>query len=130
MDSIHNKKMLFKKYDNSRYIVYLNEKVIENYRNEEEEGEREPFTAFSYTGAEPDGGTIIDVDPNEELQNALINGVLRTKYSVSVEDAIKTHQVILFNNPEHAKADEYKAEFAQFNDFREDCIATVRGWFA
>jgi hypothetical protein len=122
----HSKKMSFKKYDNTHYIVYLNEKVTENYQN----GEGETYTAFSYTGTEPDGGTIIVVDPSEQVQDALINGIIRTRYTVSVEDAIKTHQTILFNNPKHTKADEYKAEFAQFNEFRENCIATVRSWFA
>jgi hypothetical protein len=124
-ESIYNKKMTFKKYDNNHYIVYLNEKVIENYQTEE----GEPYTAFSYTGTETDGGTVIDVDPKEQLQDALINGIIRTQYTVSVEDAIKTHQVILFNSPEHAKANEYRTEFAKFNEFREGCIATVRGWF-
>jgi hypothetical protein len=124
-ESVHNKKMSFKKYDNTHYIVYLNEKVTENYRNEE----GDVFTAFSYTGTETDGGTVVCIDPDEQIQDALINGVIRTRYTLSAEDAVKTHQAILFNSPEHAKAADYKAEFAQFNEFRESCIETVRGWF-
>jgi hypothetical protein len=48
---------------------------------------------------------------------------------LSEEDAIKTHQILLLNNPEHEKTDEYRAEFAQFNEFRENCITAVREWF-
>jgi hypothetical protein len=123
---MYNKRLSFKKYDNTHCIVYLDEKVTENYHDVETDA---TYTAFSYTGTLPDGGTVIEVDPCDQLQNALINGIIRTKYTLSEEDAIKTHQFILINNPEHEKADEYQTEFARFNEFREKCITTVRNWF-
>jgi hypothetical protein len=122
--TIHPHRQTFKKYDNNRYIVYLNEQITENY---DETGDA-VFTAFSYTGIVPDGGTLIEVDTNDQLQNALINGIIRSKYTLSEEDAIKTHQILLLSNPEHEKTDEYRAEFAQFSEFRENCIKTVREW--
>jgi hypothetical protein len=129
---MHSTRLSFKKYDNTHYIVYLDEKVIENYHDDSlsgGEGTGESYTAYSYTGTLPDGGTPIEVDPNDQLQSALINGIIRTRYTLSEEDAVKTHQFLLFTNPDHEKADEYRAEFDSFNAFRENCIATVRNWF-
>jgi hypothetical protein len=130
---MHTTRLSFKKYDNTHYIVYLDEKVTENYRDDDSlyagEGTGERYTAFSYTGTLPDGGTLIEVDPGDRLQNALINGIIRTRYTLSEEDAVKTHQFLLLTNPDHEKAVEYRAEFDSFNEFRENCIATVRSWF-
>jgi hypothetical protein len=122
---MYEKRLSYKKYDDTHYIVYLNETVTENYQNEEGNA----FTAYSYAGTLSDGGTVIEINPNEQLQNALINGIIRAKYTLSEEDAIKTHQFLILANPEHNKADEYRDEFARFNEFRENCITTVRNWF-
>lgn len=116
------------KYDNSRYMAYLNEEIVENHVPECREGENapEPVTGYAYTGTEPDGGTLIAA--TDMSRDSLINGIIRSRYSQTEEDAIKTHQIELFKNPGIAKAGDYEAEWEAFNAFRTDAIATVDRW--
>ena len=62
------------KYDDNRYMAYLNEEVVENYVPEGREGEvaPEPVTGYAYTGTEPDGGTLIA--SGDMSRDSLING--------------------------------------------------------
>ena len=54
---IYYSKRSFSKYDDSHYIVYLNEEVLENFVPETFEGDKapEPQIAYAYTGPEEDG---------------------------------------------------------------------------
>ncbi len=73
-----------------------------------------------------DGGTLIDVQqPNRA---SLINGIIRSRYTQSEEDAIKTHQIELLKDASIEKASAYEAEWAEFNTFREQAKAVVDGW--
>lgn len=116
------------RYDDNRYMAYLNEEVVENYVPDGMEGEEapEPVTGYAYTGTEPDGGTLIAAAVMS--RDSLINGIIRSRYSQTEEDAIKTHQIELFKNPDIAKAGDYEAEWEAFNTFRTDAIATVDRW--
>lgn len=116
----------FNRYDKKHVIAYLNEEVIENYTPEDAPENFIPVTAYAYTGTEEDGGTLIE-SPDETRDN-LINGVIRTRYTQTEEDAIKTHQLIRLTNPEHPQATEYTNEFNLFNIEREYAINTVDGW--
>jgi hypothetical protein len=129
---IYTERKSFLKYDESRYIVYLNEEVIEDYVPQtiggiEQPSGSEPVTAYAYTGPEVDGGTLIDALSSD--RDSLINGIIRSKYSQSEEDAIKTHQIISLTTPDCPKAEEYAEEWKVFNSERETAIATVDGWF-
>ncbi len=116
------------KYDDNRYMAYLNEEVIEDYVPEVREGEEspEPVTGYAYTGTEPDGGTLIAA--GDMSRDSLINGIIRSRYTQTEEDAIKTHQIELFKNPDIPKAEDYEAEWEAFNAFRTEAIATVDRW--
>lgn len=116
------------KYDNSRYMAYLNEEIVENHVPDGREGENapEPVTGYAYTGTEPDGGTLIAA--TDMGRDSLINGIIRSRYTQTEEDAIKTHQIELFKNPGIAKAGDYEAEWEAFNAFRTEAIATVDRW--
>ena len=63
---IYYSKRSFSKYDDSHYIVYLNEEVLENFVPETFEGDKapEPQIAYAYTGPEEDGGTLIEATTN------------------------------------------------------------------
>jgi hypothetical protein len=126
---IYPEKKTFARYDASRFVVYLNEETVEGYVPDTMPGETpaDPITAYAYTGTEKDGGTLIQATADD--RDSLINGIIRSRYTQTEEDAIKTHQIILLHNPEHPKADEYAAEWDAFNAVREDAIKVVDGWF-
>lgn len=128
MKKIYLDQKTFVKFDDKRYLAYLNEVVINDYVPEVAEGEEipEPQTAYQYEGPEPDGGTMIEA-VSEDRDN-LINGIIRSRYSQTEEDAIKTHQIELLHNSTIDKADEYRQEWADFNSFRLEAIATVDKW--
>ncbi len=116
------------KYDDNRYMAYLNEEIVDDYVPEGRGGDDapEPVTGYAYTGIEPDGGTLIAA--TDMSRDSLINGIIRSRYSQTEEDAIKTHQIELFKNPGIAKAGDYEAEWEAFNVFRTEAIATVDRW--
>lgn len=116
------------KYDDNRYMAYLNEEVIDGYVPESIDGENapEPVTGYAYTGTEPDGGTLITASSAD--RDSLINGIIRSRYTQTEEDAIKTHQIELLKDGSHEKEESYNAEWEAFNDFRRSAIATVDRW--
>ncbi|MBO4963691.1 MAG: hypothetical protein J6C65_01975 [Prevotella sp.] len=101
------------KYDNENVIVYLNEAVIKNFVPEDvaEGTEIKPYTAYQYTGTEPDGGTLI---PSSDIgdRGQLVNGIIRTKYTASDELAIQRHMVN--DSEKHAE------EWREYNEFCEE----------
>lgn len=127
---IYTERKRFAKYDNSHFIVYLDEERVEGYVPEVMEGQPvpDPVTAYAYTGTEKDGGTLIEaVSPDRD---SLINGIIRSRYTQSEEDAIKTHQIELLRDPSIAKADAYNQEWETFNTLREMAKSTVDGWIS
>lgn len=125
---IYTERKRFAKYDNSHFIVYLDEERVENYVPDVMEGQPvpDPVTAYTYTGTEKDGGTLIESTSPD--RDSLINGIIRSRYTQSEEDAIKTHQIELLRDPSIAKADAYNQEWEMFNTLREMAKSTVDGW--
>ena len=125
---IYLRPMTFSRFDSKRCLVYLNEEVIDNHVPEDAPEDFMPVTAYAYTGTEADGGTLIDAA--DDSRDSLVNGIIRSRYSQSAEDAIKTHQIELLKNPQSfmEKASEYEAEWIEFNAVREMAKATVDGW--
>ena len=125
---IYLRPMTFIRFDSKRCLVYLNEEVIDNHVPEDAPEDFAPITAYAYTGTEADGGTLIDAA--DDSRDSLVNGIIRSRYSQSAEDAIKTHQIELLKNPQSfmEKASEYEAEWIEFNAVREMAKATVDGW--
>lgn len=115
-------------YDGAHFICYLNESSAE-YRADEE---AEPTQGFAYIGTEADGGTLVECDAWN--RDKLINGIIRTRYLQTEEDAIKTHRLQLLSSKlgmvelSEAKATEYEAEWAEFEAFRAETIALVDTW--
>lgn len=118
------------KYDGAHFLCYLNEKPA-TYKPDENS---DPIDGFSYSGPMPDGGTLIDCD--EWNRDKLINGIIRSKYLQTEEDAIKTHQIQLLQAkagmeigtlPDD-KAAEYVNEWNEFQTFRQNAINLVNSW--
>lgn len=127
--AIYTEKRTFEKYDENRYIVYLNETVIPEYTLPSmDDAPQEPVTGYSYTGSEPDGGTLIEATSAD--RDSLINGIIRTRYSQTEEDAIKTHQIELLKGNVVEKTEKYEAEWNMFNEFRTNAIQTVDTWLS
>lgn len=118
------------KYDGAHFLCYLNEKPA-TYKPDETS---EPMEGYSYTGPVPDGGTLIECD--EWNRDKLVNGIIRSKYLQTEEDAIKTHQIQLLQAKAgmegepltEEKTSEYMAEWAEFQAFRQYAINLVNSW--
>lgn len=123
---VYTQRRTFLKYNDKQVLAYLNEEEVENYIPEDAPEDTEPVTGYAYTGTEEDGGTLLDSDGAD--RDSLINAVIRTRYSQTEEDAIKTHQILLLQNPDHEKKSEYQSEWAQFLIERQYAIDTVDAW--
>lgn len=118
------------KYDGAHFLCYLNEKPA-TYKPDETS---ESMEGYSYTGSMPDGGTLIECD--EWNRDKLVNGIIRSKYLQTEEDAIKTHQIQLLQAKAgmagepltEEKTSEYMAEWAEFQAFRQYAINLVNSW--
>lgn len=118
------------KYDGAHFLCYLNEKPA-TYKPDEIS---EPMEGYSYTGSMPDAGTLIECD--EWNRDKLVNGIIRSKYLQTEEDAIKTHQIQLLQAKAGMeigaltddKAAEYVNEWNEFQTFRQNAINLVNSW--
>lgn len=127
----YREKKTFHPYDDGHFIVYLQEKIISKWvpdTNPGEEKTPDACTGYSYTGPELDGGTIIGCNSCD--RDSLINGIIRSKYSQTEEDAIKTHQIILRKDSTCSKADDYNTEWNEFEAFRTEAISQVDSWLS
>lgn len=127
--NIYYTRRSYERYDAEHFIIYLNEKVIENHTELKEDGkESEPRTAYEYQGTENDGGTIVQC--SEATRDNLIDAIIRSRYSQSQENAIKTHrlQVIAQEVDNKAKQSELSKEWEAFNQWRESAKQQVDSW--
>ncbi len=117
-------------YDDTHFIVYLNARPAQYQEDENSE----IVEGIEYTGTMDDGGTLIDCD--EWNRDKLINGIIRTRYLQTEEDAIKTHQIQLLQAETSLdtgtltaeKRTEYLQEWAEFQSFRQEAIDMVNSW--
>ena len=131
MKAKYRERRTYEKFDNEHYAVFLNEKetmvpVTTGMGNKDQEVEQVP--GYEYEGSEKDGSTLIVAEDAD--RDSLINGIIRSRYSQTSEDAVKTHRLQLIGGEisEDDKKAEYDAEWSAFNDFRESAIATVDSW--
>lgn len=114
---IYFSRKTFNHYDNERYLLYLNEEIIQNYVPEDAPEGVEPVTAYSYTGTEEDGGTLISA--KEQSYEAFVSGLIRTRYSADRVEAILLN--VQSENTERQA--EFQLELNQLNTFRDECKA-------
>ncbi len=128
--AVYPRQMRPSKYDGAHFLCYLDEKPAAFKPDDSSEA----VDGFSYTGTMPDGGTLVECD--EWNRDKLINGVIRTRYLQTEEDALKTHQIQLLQAEagleggelsEEKKA-EYIREWQEFQAFRQEAIDLVSGW--
>lgn len=83
-------RMIYVRYDENHYLLYLNEKRVENYQPDasmcESESGGETVTAYSYEGSEPDGS--VKIEATSAGYNDFVAGLVRSKYSQNDVEAI------------------------------------------
>lgn len=103
----------YMKYDNSHYLLFLNEQEAEQTN---EYGEK--IKGYTYTGPRPDGSTLIKatgVTP-ENIRGKFIAGLIGTQYSYD-------DQIALLANGEDSE--EHSKELANFMKVRNDSKKAV-----
>lgn len=105
-------RMSYVKYDDNHYLLYLNEKRVDDYHPDnagESAGNNKTVTAYSYEGDEPDGSTKIEAESAN--YNDFVAGIVRMKYSQNDVEAILCNHGD--GNADHEK------EFEDFQAWRE-----------
>lgn len=105
-------RMSYVKYDDNHYMLYLNEKRVDDYHPDnagESAGDGLTVTAYSYEGDEPDGSTKIEA--KSANYKDFVTGIVRMKYSQNDVEAILCNHGD--GNAEHAK------EYDDFQAWRE-----------
>nr|DAO02330.1 MAG TPA: hypothetical protein [Caudoviricetes sp.] len=105
-------RMSYVKYDDNHYLLYLNEKRVDDYHPDnagESAGDNKTVTAYSYEGDEPDGSTKIEAESAN--YNDFVAGIVRMKYSQNDVEAILCNHGD--GNADHEK------EFEDFQAWRE-----------
>lgn len=115
-------------YDGAHFLVYLNG-IEADYKPDDDS---ESIPGISYSGNMEDGGTLIECD--EWNRDKLINGIIRSRYLQTEEDAIKTHRLQVLSSKigigelSEIKSEEYAAEWEAFESFRKEAIELVNSW--
>ena len=116
----------FVKYDEEHFLLYLNEEIVEDYLPENAEEDTAPFTAYAYSGTEPDGSTKIKA--TEATYPQFVTGLIRTEYSADAVEAIMLNYQSYSGEevgPNGAKNKEIRLEWEDLNDFRQECKDAV-----
>ena len=112
MKKVYLQRLKYQKYDEGRFILYLNEEKIEGYVPESNHGEESnPCTAYSYEGSELDGGTLINAE--RAGYDDFVAGLVRLKYSQNQVEAI------LLNYGDGSE--EHLAEYNELQLYRKEC---------
>lgn len=125
---IYTEKKAYNKYDESRYMVYLNEEILPDYMPEDlpEDSELrlQPVTGYAYTGTEPDGGTLIEA--KFANYDDFVAGLIRLKYTADAESAINSNMILAISDSKNSRAKEFKTEWQAFQTYRDECKAQAR----
>lgn len=118
------------KYDEGRVLLFLREKEVKGYVNDTSmstDEKSEPQDGFTYTGTESDGGTLVETKTT--CRDGLIDAIIRSEYSESQEDAIKTHKLMILDMDDNdPQKESYQAEWQQFCDWQKYAKSTVDSW--
>lgn len=99
-------KKTFVKYDDKRYLLYLNEES----GSTEEEG-----NGFFYTGDFEDGGTLIEA--KNATYEEFVAGLVRLRYSADAVEAI----LLNVQSNDADRSEEFAEELAELNEYRNEC---------
>ena len=126
----YKEKRTYEKYDDRHFLLYLDEQETE-YTPEHGGGMTEqsaepvqPVQGFSYTGDQPDGGTLVEA--KEATYGDFVAGLIRKRYTADDVEAVQANALISLKDKSNAKAAQYKAEFDEYNTFRSQCKSDAK----
>jgi len=110
----HNERKNYVKYDDSHYLLYLNEEKAE-FTNEET---GETSEGYSYAGNEADGSTLIEAAgvTDENRRAKFVAGLIGNEFDMDAQVAILANDG---DTTEHAE------EMERFKSYRTSCKAAV-----
>lgn len=116
---VYPQKMTFFPFGEGHIVGFLNETVVENWKQPGTPEDAEPITGFQYSGTRDDAGTLMPCDDPTDY-GEVSNAIIRSKYSASEEMAIHRH----YNN----SPEEYAQEWAEYNRFCENAKLKAKEW--
>lgn len=106
-------------FGEKQIIAYLNEEVVEDWKQDNTPEDAPAITGYKYTGTRKDGGTLLDcADPAD--YGCLTDAIICSKYSKSEEMAIHRH----YQND----IETYEQEWLEYNQFCEDAKVLAKLW--
>lgn len=115
MDTVnYQQRKTFEKYDNTNYLLYLNEQSATFTQSAGMQEEPKEVEGYSYTGTMPDGSIEIYAPgvTNENRRSLFIAGLVSVKYPIDAQIAI------LANGTTTAKR---ANELSDFEAYRLEC---------
>ena len=111
--SLNPHRQSYTKYDNTHYLLFLNEQEAEQTN---EDGEK--IKGYTYTGTMPDGSTLIEATgvTAENMRGKFIAGILGLDYSID-------DQIALLANGEDSE--QHSEELAAFTSARREAKKVV-----
>jgi hypothetical protein len=117
---MYTKKRTYEKYDEGRFILYLNEQEVEFIPGAGGSSEpAEPVQGYAYTGDQPDGGTLIEA--KEARYGDFVAGLIRKRYTADAVEAVQANMLFALKNKNDTKAGQYKVEFDEYEAYRAAC---------
>ena len=116
---VYPQKMTFFPFGEGHIVGFLNETVVENWKQPGAPDDAEPITGYQYSGPREDGGTLMPCDDPENY-GEVANAIIRSQYPESEEMAIHRHHG---NDPEG-----YAQEWGTYNQFCEHAKELAKQW--
>jgi hypothetical protein len=116
----------YEQYDESHFMLYLGEQEVE-YTPEHggmNEQPAESVKGFSYTGDQPDGGTLIEAKKAD--YGDFVAGLIRKQYAGDAAEAIRANLLVALKDKSNANTARYKVEFDEYQACRAQCKETAK----
>ena len=119
LSATYAEKKTFFPFGDNQIIGFLNEEVVENWKQDNAPEDAPAITGYKYTGPRKDGGTLLPCEDHSDYGD-LANAIIRSRYSQSEEMAIHRH----YQNDIQT----YEEEWLEYNQFCEDAKTLAKKW--
>ena len=119
LSATYAEKKTFFPFGDNQIIGFLNEEVVENWKQDNAPEDAPAITGYKYTGPRKDGGTLLPCEDPSDYGD-LANAIVRSRYSLSEELAIRRH----YQNDIQT----YEEEWLEYNQFCEDAKTLAKKW--
>lgn len=106
-------------FGDNHIVGFFNERIIENWHQDNAPEDAPAITGYEYSGPRKDGGTLLECsDPSS--YGELTNAIIRNTFSISEELAIQRHYSNSF--------EEYQEEWEEYNRVCEEAKSLAKQW--